>query len=179
MKNKNRLFIYILINILISALTILTILWLWERSHPRPEINLTTNGQIQTPGATSAGTSNDKDASEKELTEFDENNIAVTIYTVVGVGNYDVEYVEVRNYSSGAVDPTGWALKDEDGNVFTFPASPGLVLNSGGAIKILTKKGNNSVIELFWQSDAPIWQSGEIATLFDADGTIISAYSIP
>jgi hypothetical protein len=65
---------------------------------------------------------------------------------------------------------------DQDGQVFVFPA---LILNEGGAIKVLSQKGNNTVIELYWQSEVPIWQPGEIAKLLTADGETIATYSIP
>ena len=108
-----------------------------------------------------------------------EDSISVSIYAVVGVGNLDVEYVEIRNQSQGAVDPGGWQILDEDGNSFTFPTSPSWLLSSEGAVKVLSKSGNDSVIELYWQSNVPIWQSGERVTLLNSEGKIIATYLIP
>lgn len=181
MKQNNRLFIFILINIIVSALTTLGVIFLWERTHPRPEMNAANPSEIlnetEHDQVKISSDQNDQDP-EPELTLVEED-LSIIIYAVVGAGNLDVEYVEIRNLSSGPVDPAGWQLIDEDGHTFTFPSSPSWVLNSGGAVKVLSKSGNNSVIELFWQSDAPVWQSGEQASLLDADGDVIATYSIP
>ena len=107
---------------------------------------------------------------------FVREDIQVIIRTIVGAGNLDVEYVEIFNQSEGPVDLSGWQLKDENENTFTFPT---LILNSEGSIKVLSKQGTNTVIELYWQADSPIWQSGELANLTDAGGTSIATYSIP
>ena len=183
MKKKNSLFIFILINIIVSAGTTLGVIFLWERSHPRPEMNSANpseNLNQQESEQTNLSTSG-RQVSEPEqpaLTLMEEN-LSIVIHAVVGAGNLDAEYVEIRNLSSGPVDPAGWQLMDEDGHIFSFPSSPSWLLNSGGAVKVLSKTGNNSVIELFWQSDAPIWQAGEKASLLDADGDVIATYSIP
>ncbi len=177
MKKKPHLFIFILVNIFVSALTTLGVIFLWERAHPRAAANNENNAEIISQTDNEAPRQ-DQENPEPALTLV-EDDLSITIYAVVGAGNLDAEYVEIRNLSSGAVDPAGWQLVDEDGHSFTFPSSPSWVLNSGGAVKILSKKGNNSVIELFWQSDGPIWQSGETASLLDADGNIIATYSIP
>jgi hypothetical protein len=71
---------------------------------------------------------------------------------------------------------TNWQLTDENGQIFTFPT---IILNQDGEIKVLSQKGINTVIELYWQSDVPIWESGETARLLDENGSIISTYSIP
>lgn len=184
MKNKSSLIIFILINIVISAATTLTVMWLWERSHPRPdpadmasllssascnqecEVVLPQIEQEQGPVPTSEPTLAFANSTESEI----------RIYAIVGAGNLDAEYVEIRNQGDDPVDLTGWQLTDQGGQSFTFPA---MILNSGGAIKVISTKGTNTVIELYWQSDEPIWQSGETASLLDADGELITTYSIP
>lgn len=173
-KKRSRLIIFILLNIIISGLTTLVVIMLWERTHPRATVETESISEIITSPDAELSVENPETA-----ITFVKEDISVTIYTVVGAGNLDAEYVEIRNLSNGPVDPAGWQLVDEDGHVFIFPSSPSWVLNSGGAVKILSKKGNNSVIELFWQSDEPIWQSGETAILIDADGNTIATYSIP
>jgi hypothetical protein len=41
----------------------------------------------------------------------------------------------------------GWQLRDENGNVFTFPQ---LQLFEGGAINVWTTSGSASVVDLYW-----------------------------
>lgn len=179
MNKKSRLLFYLLINILLSAAVTLTVLWIWDLRHPYPEdsTNLTGTSSEQTGLSQSNQASSDSQNRIDDSTiAFTNENIDIDIYTIVGAGNLEVEYVEIRNQSQGPIDLTGWQLMDETGQTFTFPA---LILNSGGAIKVLSKQGNNSVIELYWQSDSPIWQSGETARLLNAAGETITTYAIP
>lgn len=179
MKKLPRILIYIIINIIISAITTLTVLWIWDSTQPEPigfpahldssaeDVQRIDPDDTQTP----------LPAADLEPTiTFIEENPEVNIYAIVGAGDLDVEYVEIRNKSTGPVEMTGWQLIDNQGNQFIFPA---MILNSEGAIKVLSQVGNNSVIELYWQSDSPIWQPGETAVLLDAAGETVSTYSIP
>ncbi len=179
MKKNSRIFLYILINIFISAVTVLVVLWIWERAHPSPQLD-------QESAFVPVDENNIPSTNEEIPVDSEENNgsslsfvndqIQVSIHAIVGSGNLDVEYVEIHNQSQGPIDMTDWQLVDQDGNVFVFPA---LILNEDGAIKVLSKKGNNTVIELYWQSEVPIWQSGETARLLNGDGETITTYSIP
>lgn len=180
MKKYSHLVVFILINIFVSAVTTLAVLWLWERAHPRPEIALpptasAENGMDAQADPAAQPDSDENPASEPTL-DFISSNPDVIIRTIVGAGNLEVEYVEILNQSEGPVDLTGWQLTDEQTNTFTFPT---LILNSSGAIKILSKKGVDTVIELYWQQDTAVWQSGETAILQDAAGEIVATYSIP
>ena len=176
MRKRSRLIGFILLNILISAVTTLTVLWAWERAHPRPEPGIISEISITdinpTPPLEDANT-NARIDPDFDLTNED---ILITIRTIVGAGDLTVEYVEIINQGENPANLTAWQLLDEDGHTFTFPA---LILNSGGAIKVLSRTGTDTVIELYWQSDAPIWQSGETARLLNADGEVITSYSIP
>ncbi len=173
MKKNSKLIFYILLNVLISAATTLTVLLIWQAVHPNPQstapmpdqINLNTNGD--TSGS---------EVDNIHTTEFLQENINVIIRTVVGAGNLDMEYVEILNQSGGAVDLTNWQLANDQGGRFTFPA---LILNQDGAIEVHSKTGNNTVIELYWQADSPLWQSGKTVTLLDAAGQTQATYLIP
>ena len=177
MNKTSRFFVYLLINIVVSAGITLAILLIWDHYHPQPKeaalISAPNTNLYET--TQQQGIVDPQSASEPSL-EFIKEEIAVTIHIIVGAGNLDMEYVEIHNQSQGPIDLTGWLLVDEQDHVFTFPA---LILNSEGAIKVLSKKGMNSVIELYWQSDTPIWQSGETANLLNADGDILTSYLIP
>ncbi len=173
MKKNSNLFFYILLNILISAATTLTVLLIWQAAHPLPLANTFTSIQ---PDPNSEDAVSGVKIENSPTTEFVQDEINVTIRTVVGAGNLEMEYVEILNQSTGPVDLTNWQLVDELGSRFTFPA---LILNQDGAIEVHSKAGNNSVIELYWQADSPIWQSGDTVTLLDASGETQATYSIP
>jgi hypothetical protein len=187
MNKTKRLIFYLVINILVSALTTLAVLWIWDRAHPQPIISVTApptqttsqdaaNADGDVPSETPTQSEPTPTPTLEPTLDFAEET-DVSIRAIVGAGNLDAEYVDIINQSNGKVDLTGWVLKDESGQEFIFPS---LILNSGGAIKIYSKPGQNlSVIELFWNVDAPVWESGEIATLLDASGNAISTYTIP
>ena len=179
MNKTSRFIIYLLINIVLSAGITLAVLWAWD--HFQPQRKATALLPVLNANSSEKPQQQDNLPSDPQQTttpplEFVEGDLAVSIRIIVGAGNLDVEYVEIHNQSEGAVDLTGWQLVDEEDHVFTFPA---LILNKDGAIKVLSQKGINSVIELYWQAATPIWQSGETANLFNADGKIIASYSIP
>ena len=180
MRNKSPLLFYIVINIFISAVTTLTVLWIWDSR--QPELNpleFETQQTISNPVTPSDQVIPDEDENPttQELTsELSSRSSDVQIRVIVGPGNLEVEYVEIINQGEKPVDLTGWQLVNHRDQIFTIPA---MILNSSGAIKIQSKSGVNSVIELFWQSDSPIWESGENARLINDDGEIVSTYSIP
>jgi len=175
MRKSSPILRLILLNILVSTVTTLAVLWIWERAHPRPE-----TGMVIETHETLSGSSLPSDDSNNTLTDpgfdFSNEDITINIRTIVGAGNLEVEYVEIINQGENPANLTAWQLVDETDNTFTFPT---LILNSGGAIKIFSKAGTNTVIELYWQSEVPIWQSGETARLLNAVGEVVTSYSIP
>lgn len=174
MKRQSHLLFYIFINILISAATTLGVLWVWERAHPRPEITQPL-AVVNTPIPT-AQEALAVPTSTATPVDLIKDNLDIQIRTIVGAGDLEMEFVELYNQSGGAVDLSGWQLVNDAQNTFVFPV---LILNQGGAIKVHSKSGQNTVIELYWQSETPVWQSGATAKLLDTNGAIITTYSIP
>ncbi len=168
--------VYIIINIIISALTTLTVLWLWERAHPTPKAAQPVTSTPAVSDEMFSSESMTTHPSSENTLDSNTEDTHVIIRTVVGAGNLEAEYVEITNQSAGAVDLTGWQLVDEEGQKFTFPA---LLLNNEGKIEVHSKAGDHTVIELYWRADQPIWQSGEIVKLINAEGEIMATYSIP
>lgn len=174
MKSGSKLWLYIILNIFISAVTMLIVLMVWEWTHPNPDF-------APLSGALSEGNTQGENSGSTQPTttppnSLIEDNFQMDIRKVVGAGNLDMEYVEILNQSEGAVDMTGWQLLDEDENSFEFPT---MILESDGALKVHSKPGQDTVIELYWQSETPIWQSGEVVQLLDQNGHLTASYSIP
>ena len=177
MKKISRLFIYILINMIVSVVTTLTVLLIWDIIHSNPKNSPSLSVPVTEITETIQNSPSMEDQPAEETPpDFVEEGVNVTINAIVGAGNLSVEYVEIRNQSEGPVDLTGWQLNDENDHTFTFPA---LILNNHGAINVFSQIGNNTVIELFWQSEIPIWESGETASLLNASGEIMTTYTIP
>ena len=68
------------------------------------------------------------------------------------------------------------ARVDAQGNTFLFPA---LTMFNGGAVTVFTQPGANTVVELYWGLDVPIWEEGEQASLLDPDGTVQATFTVP
>jgi hypothetical protein len=74
------------------------------------------------------------------------------------------------------INLANWQLRDQDRNVFTFPQ---LILHTNGAVQVHTSSGTNTVIDLYWGSSNPVWESGEEAQLFDPSGNVRAKYKVP
>ena len=83
------------------------------------------------------------------------------------------EYVSLKNYTSKSVDMTGWMLRDDSRNTYTFPR---FTLYAGATVKVWSKWGVNTVTDLYWGSTVPIWNDhGDCAYLRDADNDRIDS----
>ena len=87
----------------------------------------------------------------------------------------EVEFVYLENEGGVAV-MAGWTLDDGQSNTFTFP---GFTLYRGGGVNVYTRAGNNSVINLYWGMDQPLWTPGSVITLRDDQGEIHSTFRVP
>ena len=98
------------------------------------------------------------------------------IEAVIGAGVLDSERVQLLHTGVGELSLAGWRLEDGTGNVYLFPD---LTLYTGGTINLNTRSGQDTVADLYWGLAAPIWQSGKVAMLYDAENVLRSSYSIP
>jgi hypothetical protein len=88
--------------------------------------------------------------------------------------NLDEEWVEISNLGSADVSLAGWTLEDAQNHTYKFPD---FSLKAGNAAKIRTGTGNDTSVDLFWNRSSSIWNNdGDVATLKDASGNIISRY---
>jgi hypothetical protein len=98
------------------------------------------------------------------------------INTVIGAGDLLSERVLVRHIGDQEVSLVGWQLRDEDGNVFNFPA---LTMFSGGAVTVYSQIGTNTVVEMYWGQNEAVWSVGETASLVDPNGNVQAVFEVP
>lgn len=98
------------------------------------------------------------------------------IAAVIGAGDLETEHVRLLRTGDGELSLDGWRLEDGKGNSYTFPD---LTLYKGGAINLNTRKGQDTVQDLFWGLATPIWKSGKVVSLFDAQDVMRASYIIP
>ena len=231
MKQFRRLFLFLLLNVVVSALTTLGVLVAWDQMRgplpkgllsealagfsatptvlvgqdtPQPDAQPTSAGasdefivyQVQS-GDTFESIAQRYNMSVEELVA--ENGFSqsqplgagevlripkfpkgsVVIESVIGAGDLETERIFLRHRGQGELSLVGWRIEDDKGNVFIFPQFPQLTLYGGGAVYVYSKSGANTVIDLFWGLDKPIWYSGATVTLKDAQGNVRATYKIP
>lgn len=162
--DRRRVFSYILLNIFISACVTGTILFWYDRN------------ERATSSAPAFAPQTQLEAGAANPEAIANSNSNVQIVSVVGADNLGAEVVILRYLGEGQVELSNWQLKDENGNLFLFPA---VSLVNGGAVQIHTAAGTNTVVDLYWNMTAPVWSSGETASLYDASGNLIVTYKVP
>jgi LysM repeat protein len=230
MKQWKRLLFYLLLNVLVSACTVLALLYTWDRLRgpipggvlplsllraqatktPKPQPTSPAGIPILQPTPTPVfvayqvkdGDTFDSIAQAFGVTAEElraENGFAgktlgagevlrvpihptpapqgsIEIDAVIGAGDLATERVLLKQSGGGEVPLAGWKLEDENSNVFIFPE---LTLFRGGAVNILTRSGANTVVDLYWGLESPVWSSGEKLTLSDPAGNVRSTYLVP
>ncbi len=231
MKSWKRLLFYLTLNVLVSACTILAVLFVWDQmAGPLPRGLLPRFfGELKQPAVTAAPTAEAAETTPgiqatpteafivyqvKSGDTFDsiaetykipvDELIAVNGFTgnqplgegevlripmrpagsvvidsVIGAGDLASEHVLLRHARGGEISLTGWRLEDGKGNVFVFPEFPQLTLYANGAVNLYTTAGVNSVVELYWGLDHPMWASGSTVILKDAQGNVQARYLVP
>lgn len=165
--DRRRLILYLLLNVFVSACVTGGILYWYHQNYRSTSVSIV---QPALPAQVQSGSS-------APSVSFDPNvDIPVEIVSIVGAGTVNAEWVIVRNAGTEPLNLASWQLKDENRNVFTFP---NLTLNTGGAVQIHTISGTNTVIDLYWGMNNPVWGSGEEAQLLDPSGNVRAVYTVP
>ena len=170
MKKRSSLLPYILLNILVSALTVSLVLFIWDRTHTAILPTAQPTALRTSPEANSATAIN------PEQTPSLRAELKLSLEAVVGVGDLNLEYILIRNNGEEAVNLAGWQLIGPDGEAYTFP---NLRLNQEGAVRLYSKSGTDTVIELYWGAEKALWSSGDELSLKDPAGIIYSTYQVP
>jgi len=157
---------YLLLNIIVSAVTMLLVLVIWDKTHPLASQVLRTTSTQQASGQTQTITTMDPATTEAVL----------EVQSVLVPGQLDAEKVTLRSVSTMEIDLNGWQVTNGSGKVYTFPS---LTLYPGGVIVLYSKSGVNTAAELYWGLDKPVWAHGATVTVLDAAGNEREHYGIP
>jgi LysM repeat protein len=103
--------------------------------------------------------------------------LQIEITEVIGPGQADEERVVITNLGERLADMQGWTLTDGEGNTYTFP---NFRLWRGGNVTVHTHIGQdgNPPNNFYWNKLVAVWSLGEVVTLKDAAGDVISTYSV-
>lgn len=100
----------------------------------------------------------------------------VEIQAIEGGGNLENESVLVVNDSDTAFSLQGWQLAREGGPAYTFGNVP---LFPGGSVRVHTRAGTNTSIDLYWGQGEAVWQGGTTAILLSGQGAVIHSLTAP
>ena len=178
MSQWKRVLVFLLLNIVVSAGTTLIVLNAWDLAHPIPaSITVPTSAVTPQTAPTQDSTSlTPLPTAQSGSAPISADQAIVVIDSVLAPGNLADETVLIKSHSEGSILLTNWRLQDDQGDVYTFPE---LTLNKNGAVQVHTSAGNNTVIDLYWGREAPVWQKGQTASLFDDQGKPRASYKIP
>jgi len=158
--NGRRVIYYLLLNIFVSATVTGAILFFYDRSHSADcgvSLAAPTSSGSTTLAAVSGG-------------------VKVNIASIIGAGTASSEVVVLQNIGTSPLVLTGWQLKDSRGDTYTFPQ---LTLYPSGTVQVHTAAGHDTAVDLYWGRSSPVWTTGELATLYDVNGTARAFYPVP
>lgn len=83
------------------------------------------------------------------------------------------EFICLENTGRRAADLTGWTIRDQDGNVYTFGSYS---LPSKEIVTIHTGRGSDGRLHTYWDLTEYVWDNrGETARLRRANGNLVDA----
>jgi hypothetical protein len=168
--NISKFWFYLVINIIVSALTTLIVISIWNAKNqnavghsnmPTPlpawEINLMADN-IPVP----------------TLPALDEKTLEIK--NVYATEDIQTEFIQIQMIGEKELWLTNWQIGDGKKLTYTFPR---LQLNSGGTVNLYSKLGVDSVTDLYWGQTESVWQSGDTVLLLDSDDNVRAEYTIP
>ncbi|MFL7812461.1 MAG: lamin tail domain-containing protein [Anaerolineales bacterium] len=174
MNQAKKLLFYLVLNVIVSAVTILAVLFIWEKTHLK-DVLLDTGGGQEAVSAASEGPAPTEDTGGQ----------LIQISEVGGIGNLATEYVRLTRPNGDPEDTVSlqnWKIKDENNHEYVIleqSGLPSLELHGQGAVNIYTKEGSSNPIELSLGLSDAIWQPGETVSLIDPEGNVHDTYIIP
>lgn len=178
MKSWRRILYFLLLNVLVSALTTWAVVtYVLNNYTPSAQAGGPTL-VIQSGDGTGVVVITEPSTGQEVVATQDVNVTpgALQIRAIIGAGELAAERVEILNIGDTEIYLRGWRLQDEDGNVYSFP---NLTMFKGGAIALYTQAGTSSTMELHWGLDEAVWEIGEKAFLIDPNGDVRAVYEIP
>ncbi|MEA5077559.1 MAG: hypothetical protein VB013_03225 [Anaerolineaceae bacterium] len=155
-----KLWSYLLLNVIVSAVTVLVVLSIWNAAHPC--VN-STSGVATVPKATPSATLPPLD---KPLFE---------VKALIGAGDLEFEHVNLAYLGSATLDMQGWTLWAGKTKIYTFPA---FLLFKGGGLDLYSKAGVDTAIELYMDSKTTFWSGGTPLILQDPQGNVRLEYEV-
>lgn len=160
MKSRSRWFYFIILNIIVSATVTFAVMYYYDHYFTSTPVSILSD---TIPAPTS-------------IQQIEFGDVQMEIVSVIGTGVAETEVAVLRNNGQDAVLLTGWILRNSEGTSFTFPQ---VKMFKDGMIQVHTSAGVDSPVDLYWGRTQPVWQSGDVASLFDTQGSLRASYVVP
>ena len=157
---------YLLLNVVVSALTMLLVLVVWNKTHPVASTVSLINESTEDAVASATPI--------VSLPALDEP--VIEIQAVIVPGDLEAERVLIRSVSTSSLQLMGWTVSNGKGQEYVFPS---LTLYPGGVIALYSKTGDDSALEIYWGLTKSAWKSGSPVTITDSAGNERVKYIIP
>ncbi|MBI9048884.1 MAG: lamin tail domain-containing protein [Anaerolineaceae bacterium] len=168
-QNISKFWFYLIINVIVSALTTIIILSIWTANRQdSPAYSL-----LLTPQSAEEINFTDAEIEQPTLPAMDSPTLEIKY--VYGFGDLQTEFIQIHMIGTDELWLTNWQISNGAKHVYTFPR---LQLNSGGTVNLYTKLGVDSVTDLYWGESEPVWQSGDTVTLLDSEGNVRATYLV-
>jgi len=97
----------------------------------------------------------------------------IAIKEVIAAGDIAEERVVILNNGGQVADMAGWMLSDSEGNTYTFP---NFRLWPAGSVTVYSRVGQDGSPpgNFYWGKLEAVWSLGEMVTLKDAEGMVVS-----
>jgi hypothetical protein len=171
MKNKEKIILYILLNVAIT-LFVFFIAYKWVEKKFITDFIPTTIPNI---AATTQPTPT-RISINIDLPSGDDVADMLDIVLVVGAGDPSTEQIQIKNTGEVSISLLGWSLQQNKQLIYQFPA---IHLYPNSIIRVFTKAGTNTADQLYIGNIATIWHSGDTIILSDPAGNTQSSYLIP
>lgn len=102
-------------------------------------------------------------------------NGTLQVTRVSDAGNLDAEIALVVNESDAPFNLQGWTLGREGGPIYTFGNLP---IFPGGSVRIHSKTGNDTSIDLHWGQSGSVWSAGSVARLVNVQGELVHTFTV-
>ncbi|MEM7125392.1 MAG: LysM peptidoglycan-binding domain-containing protein [Chloroflexota bacterium] len=129
----------------------------------------TTQSDVGASGVNTSGNS-------AETTQGTDLSSSVKISGIDGVGDLENESLLLVNESDLPLNLQGWTVSYEGGPIYTFGNFP---IFPGGSVRLYTKVGTDTTINVFWGRDTAIWQSQIESRLVNIQGQLVHQYQVP
>ena len=169
-QNISKFWFYLVINIIVSALTTLIVISIWNAK------NQNAVGRSNLPTPLAAGEINlmDEDIPVPTLPALDVATLEIK--NVYATEDIQTEFLQIQMVGVGELWLTNWQISNGKKLTYTFPR---LQLNNGGTVNLYSKLGVDSVTDLYWGQTESVWKSGDTVLLLDSAANVRAEYIIP